>query len=303
MRRKLSARFSSLFGALPADAAGLLGLVRAAVFVVCCIKIAVAPLAPLAALPPYLFEPISLLGALPRSLQEEILRPDVLTIFQIVAGVAAALAACGARPYRLWAVAACVLFTAHQALLRSFGHINHQEISLLFAAYALALFPAGDAFTPWPRNRTPRAREFYTAPIFLAAAGLLLPYCGIAAYRLARSGFAALTGASLPAYYVKNSLSVGYEPIGNFILQHPLIAKASQATAPVVLFFELTAPLALVYRRYRHFWLGFAVVFHLLSWLFMYILFWESLLLALVILPVLDRLSERREPSNAAGAA
>jgi hypothetical protein len=70
-----------------------------------------------------------------------------------------------------------------------------------------------------------------------------------------------------------------------------------------VWFFELTAPLALVYRRYRHFWLGFAVVFHLLSWLFMYILFWESLLLALVILPVLDRLGEQREPSNAAGAA
>lgn len=279
-------------GHLPPEPDRMLGVVRAVIFGVWFLKVATAPLAPLAELPAALFHPLALLGAVPAGAWSRLLRADVLTGFQILVCLAAALAALGIRPYRLNAAAAGVLLTLHQVLVRSFGHVNHQEISLLFAAYALALFPAADAFTPRPRRAPPRLPALYAAPIVLVAALLLLPYAAIAAFRLAHTGRSALAGGSLTGFFLGNSFGHGYDIVGTFVLDHPWFGRAVEWTAPVVAFFEWSAPLALVSRRFRRVWLVFAVSFHLSTGILMHIFFWDSILLAVLILPALDRVED-----------
>jgi len=273
-----------------------LGFVRAWVFGIWLCKVATAPFFLLAELPVSIFEPPVFMRMAPTEAWTWLLRPDVLTGFQILLCTCVALTALGLRPYRPIAATTSILLTFHQGLIRSFGHINHPEIPLLLATYVLAMFSAADGFTWRTRRQALQPSSLYVAPILLIAALLLLTYTAAAAYRMAHHGLATLAGEPLMWTIAQHSLADEHSLIVIFIHHHSIVAQLLRCSVPIVTVFEWTAPLALVSRRFRWLWLGFVFMFHIVTWLVIDVFFWESLLLAIVILPALDRVTATLPP-------
>lgn len=287
---------SRAFGGLPSGQranieARLFGFLRAWVFGIWLLKIATAPFSSLAELPLSIFGPLSLLRVVPPEAWSWLLRSDILTGFQLFLCLCVTLAMLGVRPYRPLALLTSLMLTFQQGLIRSFGHVNHPEVALLLVTYVLAIFPAADGFGWRPRYAEPQASAVYRAPIILMAALLLVPYTASAAYRMAHHGLTTLTGEPLVWFTVRNSFTYGQGLTGTFLLQHPIIAQLLQCSVPVATVFEWAAPLALISHYFRWLWLAFAFMFHVIIGFMMHVFFWESFLLALALLPVLDRVT------------
>src|SRR5688572_19226666 len=147
--------------------ARVLGLMRAWVFGVWAALMALEPLHTIAELPRCAFFAAGILRAIPGL--EALLAPGPLTALRIAIVIACALAALGVKG-RAFGAAAAALLVVEQGLLRGFGHVNHAELPLLWAAILLPLFPCSDAFAAKPD----RARgSAYAAGAVTIAAMLL----------------------------------------------------------------------------------------------------------------------------------
>jgi hypothetical protein len=270
-----------------------LGVVRAAVFAIWLLEVVPDPLSFLAALPDAMRRPVGVFGHVPGAL----ITAGALDAFKaiLVALIAACLA--GLPGYRVLAPLTALALTVDQALLRDYTFVNHEELALLIVTWVLALFPAADGFS-WPA-RPPSARpEVYVAAMRAAAAFLLLPYCLIAAHRLATAAPAVFTGESLPYWFASlSSLDRDGWGVGVWLLGHPWLVTLFKAGFFVTTCFELLAPLCLVLPRFRRAWIAVVVTFHLVNWFTLNLFFWQNALLVPLLVaewePLLRRWSGR----------
>ena len=264
--------------------ADVLGAIRAVVFSMWLLEVVPDPLSFWGELPASMNKPIGVFKLVPEEAWERVLEPEALAEAQRVLVVLLVLCAVGARPYRPLAIATAALLTGHQALLRGFTFVNHEELCLLISTYVLALFPAADRFA-WPRRRRPLERpEVYAAALDAMSLALVIPYAGIASRRVVLGGSEIFLGDSVPYWLGSlDALDRGAAGIGRWLLRHPGLVRLLKAGFAVTTGFELLAPLALVMPRFRRAWSGVMVAMHLVNKFTLKLFFWENTVLILLL--------------------
>lgn len=271
-----------------------LGVVRAAVFLMWLVVVVPDPLSIYADLPATMFQPVGIFRALPRTVWLHFLEPGVLGAFKAALVVVVVLAAIGVRPYRPIALLAAGLLTIHQGLVRGFTFASHEELSLLVVTYLLVVFPSADGFA-WPRRRSPSADQgVYATGLFSMALLLLVPYCGIAAHRLAVGAPDVFTDDTVRSWLASlDSLDRDASGLGLWLLGHPSLITVLTAGFIITTIFELLAPLCLILPRFRRVWMVVIVSFHIVNWFTLNLFFWQNILLILFLLGDTDRVVTR----------
>jgi hypothetical protein len=238
------------------------------------------PLPELQHLPLEFFHPLGLvLRAVPESLHPLLLTGPFL--WGLKGALLVSILCVLAGRFRLFAlVAACFLLTAEQSLIRSFGHVNHAELGLLYAAYCITFFAIADRLTG---ERKP------AVPIVAFLFFFFLSYTFIGTYRLVYGGWPTFTTGRLTYWITYNTYDASFYSmkLGALVLQYPWLNFLLNAGLPVITFFEILAPFTLLSNRFRLLFLIVIVPFHLFNFLFMDILFLENLILIVLLLAVL----------------
>lgn len=253
----------------------------------------------LAVLPHSVYEPVGFLAVLPEAIWSTLLRVEWLVGLKLATLLVLGLVLLG-RGGRLAPVAACVLLTLRQGLKRGFaGHLEHQDLVLLYAAYLLALCPLADRLVPPQHRRVPASWTLDGVPLVGIVLALCLTYTFAGVYRLLHGGLALFTSAQLPAFVARNSLQLVHPTgnLGHWVLNSPAAAWLLAVGFPFVTAFEVLAPLCLFVRGFRYAFVAVMVPFHVLSWLVMQVWFWENLVLYVLFFD-LDRLVSRRLPGQ-----
>ena len=266
-----------------------LGVIRAAVFAIWLLDVVPDDLAFWGELPASMHEPIGVFKLVPRDPWNRMLQPERLEQFKRVLVVLLTMSAAGAPPYRTAATATAGMLTAHQAILRGFTFVNHEELALLISAYILALFPAADGFALSRRRRRRRHRaaspETYAAALDAMALLLLIPYTEIAARRFARASPKVFTGDSLPHWLASlDALDRDAFGLGPWLLAHPPAVRFLKLGFAVTSVFELLGPLCLIAPRLRRLWVGVIVTLHVVNRFTLKLFFWQNTALILLLL-------------------
>ena len=226
----------------------LLRLARLGIAGLWIVKLLLDPLWWLADFPRELFRPPGLIALFPRSFQDWLLTaPGLMTLWLLTLAV---LAACLSRRFFLAAsLPAALLLTVYTSLIRGFGPAVHTDIVLLLAIYALAFFAWADRLAPV--GKKPASRASY--PLVTIVAMLCLSYCLVGLNRTIAGGTRVFTGDTMEVWAIDASLRGYYfnTNIGWHLPEWPLVALMLRLGLPAITFFEMTAPLCLVWARYR----------------------------------------------------
>jgi len=252
------------------------------------------PLIDLTAIPVSEFSPVGPPGWLPRALEIHLLEPGVLQ-FLWWSSVAALVCILFDRLTSPAWLVAVVGLTTIQSIVRGFGHINHAEVCLLYAVYALALTAGIERMAVRPANAALQA-----LPLVMTASALSFTYSLVAIYRLSHGAPAIFTSGSLVEWMVESS----YAPVGWHASLGAMAATTPARWAvamsfPVVTLFELAAPLCLILPRFRALCVPVLGFFHVATALSMNIVFWESF----ALLPLLTTFPRRFAPVPVGSAA
>lgn len=255
------------------------GLLRVWVFGLWLVDVARDPLGDLAHLPRELFTPPGLLMLLPEAWWDLVLSAVGLTCLKTLLLVTL-IAATAGWVFRPAALLASLLLIMTQGMIRGFGHINHAEIPMLYAAFLLALFPCADAWA-LRHSRVPRARpEVYAAPFLLIVAALCFSYFFAGVNRVIH-GREVFFSQSMQSWLISGALrEAGSSPgLGRLANDMPVFQLTMNAGFYLVSLLELLAPISLVSRRFRWIFCPLMGLFHLLAWFGMNLLFWAHLAL------------------------
>ncbi len=255
----------------------LLRLARLGVFGLWAVKLLLDPLWRLAGLPRELFLPTGVLAIFPAPFVEDLLSTPGLTALWI--GTMALLAAALTnRLFPLTSALAALALTVYSSLIRGFGPPVHTDIVLLLAVYAWALFSWADALA-----RKKGAES--SAPLVTIVALLCLSYTFVGINRLLLGGPRLFTGDTMEVWTIDASLRGYYfnTNLGWHVSEWPWVVLFLKLGLPAITFFEITAPLCLLWPRYRWIFIPVMLSFHLLSLVFMNIFFFDDMLLYLLL--------------------
>lgn len=259
-----------------------LAALRIWVFGLWTVKLFATPVGEIGLLPRAMFEPIGLLRLFPGSLMDVVLAQTFLDVARpILIGLCVAVAL-ALPPYRVLSVTAALGLTLWQTLSRSVGVVNHPEVTLLLATYAIVIFPAADRLAPLRRRL--HDASTYDAGVLVAALVVLLPYTASAGYRMAHHAWATLHSQIAPDLLLRQGFGNGVAWFAEVALTHPLVAAFINLGAVVTTLIEFAAPLAIVHRRLRWPIATFMVTFHVLMYLLIRVMFWETALLVPAVL-------------------
>ena len=248
--------------------------IRIVVFGLWLVKTILTPVDSLGWLPLSLFQPVGFLAALPDAALRFLVQSASLYWLKVAVIVALALALVG-RTRNVAAVAACLLITLQQGIIRGFsGHVHHSDLVLLYAGYLLALFPIADRLT-----RKPASTERVLVGAILAL--LCLSYTLTGTYRLIHGGADTFGEGSATFWALRNSYQLAHPTwgLGKLLLPHPALTHVLNASFPIVTLFESAGIIALISRPFRWTFIAVVIGMHLLSWLFLEVFFWENLFL------------------------
>lgn len=229
------------------------------------------PLKSLSTLPAVYMTPVGFLQLLPQTLHNGLLTLPFLCSLKIAMLLALLCVIFNFFP-RTTGVIACILLTVYQSLIRSFGYINHAELTLLYAVYLWVLFTLVNG----------KKQEGKEAALFIAIALVLcFSYTLTGVNRLIQGGGAVFQEGNLLFWILENANRSSYTMAhaDQWIGQYPWALKILAIGFPFVTVFEIMAPCCLISRPFRHAFLCLMIPFHLINWLFMDILFLENLLL------------------------
>jgi len=272
--------------------------------------LAIDPLTDLALLPAVSFEPAGLAAMVPAVGRQMLLSPTGLLLLQLASIAATGLAALdfgGARwqgrmnglgamaprkllNRKLVSLAACVLLTVYQGVVRGFGHINHAEIVLLFAAYIVTWADWVDVAACnglAEHGGSARGRKHFAgAPLTAIAAMLCVTYTLTGVHRVMQGGVEVFAGNHLQSWIICAQYSPrGYDlTLGKWLLSFPAFRWSMAVGFPLVTLFEILAPLCLVSKRFRLVFFAVMAPFHGLVLVTMGIVFWQSLALYVFLL-------------------
>lgn len=183
-------------------------------------------------------------------------------------------------------VTACLLITIAQSLLRSVGHINHNELTLLYGAYFLTGSWVADALMK--RNGRDVKVNLSAFPFIATLAVTSVTYSFIGLFRLVNGGVEIFTSDSLIHWIVFSANRISIFP-WNFdyvVLQNSWVQVLLKGGFVVGTIFEALAPLCLVSHHFRRMFIAFMIPFHFVIFIFMHILFWEQLVLYILFFDI-----------------
>jgi hypothetical protein len=267
-----------LFGA---GSAHQVAVVRSLLAVLIGLRVLVGPYRELAGQPAALFRPPPLLSWLPGM-------PPlwVIVAVQLVGTLAALLAAAPRRPSITFPVAwASLLFLA--GLKGSLGKILHNDVLLLLAAVPFLLAP-GEARVG-DRRTSPR----YGWPVRAALIVIAGAYFATGAEKLVHSGLSWVSGDNMRwiLYQAASGGRVHSRAIPLFIADRAWLAHV---VAAGLLLTELSAPLILLFRRFRPVFIALAAALHLGTWLTLGLDYWGWALTVAILLIDWDAVAGRR---------
>jgi hypothetical protein len=266
-----------------------LGLLRIWMFGVWLVYVLADPLHLLAFLPRDAFSAPGILGIVPEGLWTVLLSEAGLHVLRLVTLVGILIVILGLVPSRLLALSVTAMLILYQGVLRGFaGHMNHAELLLLYSTGIVAIFPCFDGLS----FRKPRVREreksLYTTPFVAIAFLFCLTFTFVGAARL---------GNGLGLFYTDTLRNLAIErwiqdgaiegqrfvapstPIPGLGLIPDVLFRTSYLASTLL---ELLAPLALISRRFRYVFVGFAIAFHLANLLLLDVPFIENMFLLVV---------------------
>ena len=178
-----------------------------------------------------------------------------------------------------------LLVVFYQGLVRSFGHYNHDEMLVVYYLAILAFTPCGDAFSfdHWLRLKKSNQPPFaYGFPVFLMQLLMAWVYFSSALVKLRVAGLKYLSPDSFPVLAIFHSLDNLHDTNFRLAFWLPQIRSALPVFVGLALAWELLFPLAVFWRRSRWLILGFGILFHIATLLFMNIFFPYQLAMYLV---------------------
>jgi hypothetical protein len=287
-----------------------LGIARAVVFGTLLVDLLLDDLPALSCMPVEAFLPHGVLRLIPSHWWPALLAEHSLRVFSLCYGVILCMGLLGIGA--AWFITAIALgATAYfQGLGRGFGgHVNHQELIVLHAAFFLLFRPAFDKFSVNDaiRRRPPSCcRDPDAAARFLLrcmAFWIFVTYFYIGTARLQSSDWR-LYGTNLMMFYaVTHSVKWNYWDFSwaRNILNQPILAWLMTASFPIATVLELAAPSAVFFRRLVWPVVLALIAFHLSILVFMNIFFWQNLVL--LSIPVMGWYVDvgRRPPIASAG--
>lgn len=238
------------------------------------------PLPVIAKLPPAIFEPVGAFRYLPESFKAWWFTESVL--FWLRIGTLASLFVAAVKRSWVAGIVASFLLTVCQATVRGCGKISHDDLPMLYAAYCVSLFGMADAWVAKRAGRSGKAANLASIPWIVTVFLLSLCYSLLGSYRLARGGLELFQSDSLKWYMVHNAHLPSAFPAWDVIRvlsEYPWIYPIVKAGFPIITLFELLAPLAIVFRRFRIAFLCVMLPFFVFNWLFMSLIFWQNFLL------------------------
>lgn len=288
---------------MPASAFAL-GVVRAIVNGTFLVSVLVTSFAALGALPVTILRPTGLMKLLPWSFYDRLLTPGGMTILKVAMLVSLLLSTIGLFT-SVSTKTSLLLVVFYQGLVRSFGHYNHDEMIAVYCLAVLAFTPCGDAFSIDARRRPvgtsskgylqtflsafaqrkeEKPRWAYAYPILLMQLLMAWVYFSSALIKLRVVGLSYLKADNFLWLAILHSLDNLHDTHFRLAFWLPQVRSYIPLVVGLVLLWEFLFPLAVFWRRIRWWILGFGIVFHLSTMLFMNIFFPHQLALYLMFL-------------------
>jgi len=249
------------------------------------VAIAINPLSSLSDFPATVIHPVSFLfKMLPKSLRPWMVSPIFLIGLKVL--TLTALLGVIVNRFRCYAaILSAVLLTVHQALIRSFGFIHHSELALLYAVYVLAIFPYVDMIIQKNKSMSNQTElNCYAIPFIVFLMFMTCAYSFMGIHRFVFGGLDVFTQEKLKYWILVNNYDASYYDwnLGYLILRYPWLDFVFNLGFPISTGFELLAPFAIVFKRFRYVFLCVMLPFHVIIFLFMDIFFWENMILLLL---------------------
>ena len=258
-----------------------LGVVRSIVHGTFLISILFTSFSALGSLPVTILRPTGAMKFLPWSFYDAVQTPGAMVAFKVVLVLSLLLSTAG-----LWTVVSTktslLLVVFYQGLLRSFGHFNHDEMLAVYYLAVLAFTPCGDEFSIDSRIKKSRPAFAYAYPILLMQLLMAWTYFSSALIKLRVAGWKYLSADNLPALAIFHSLDNLHDTHFKLAFWLPQVKTWLPFAVGFVLIWELLFPLAVFWRRWRWWILGFGIVFHLVTLFFMNIFFPHQLAMYLI---------------------
>ena len=248
-------------------------------------------------LPTTILRPTGVMQLLPWSFYDALLSPEGMLALKTLM-VVSLLAATVGFFTGIATKSSALLFMFYEGLLRSFGHFNHDEMPAAYILVVLAFTPCGDAFSfdsRTNRTRTHAGGWVYGYPILLMRALLAWSYVTSALIKLRVAGLGYFNPDSLPTFAITHTLDNLHDAQFRLAFLLPRFREFMPIVVGLVLFWELTFPLAIFSRLARRFILAAGVAFHVGTLLFMNIFFPYHLAMYLIFIdwPVVVERLER----------
>jgi predicted DCC family thiol-disulfide oxidoreductase YuxK len=285
-----------------------LALARILIFSILLLDLLLDNLPSLASMPRQAFLPHGLLRLIPEDTLLWLLQENSLRLFSYLYGLVLCLGIVGLGPAWIITPLALAATTLFHGLARGFGgHVNHQELITLHAAFFL-LFP--HAFKSLSLNARlqspaiPSPSDDQTSRFLLRSLTfwIFLTYFFIGLARLQTSDWRIYNTNAMTFYAVLHSTKWNYWDFSfaRGLLDQKYLNMAMQASFPLATLLEIAAPFALFFRRLVVPFVVMLVLFHTSILLFMNIFFWQNLLLMLI--PLMGWYIDRRWTPAHAGA-
>ena len=261
-----------------------LGVVRLIVHGTFLVSVLFTSFSALGSLPVTILRPTGAMKFVPWSFYDGLLTPSGMLIFQIALVVSLLFSAAGFLT-SISTKISFLLVLFYQGLLRSFGHFNHDEMLPVYYLAVLAFTPCGDDFSLdrlLRKRRSERPLFAYAYPILLMQLLMAWVYFSSALIKLRVAGLNYLSQDNLPVLAIYHSLDNLHDTAFKWAFWLPEVRAYLPYAVGLVLVWELLFPLAIFWRRWRWWILGFGVVFHLATLFSMNIFFPHQLAMYLI---------------------
>ena len=240
----------------------------------------------LGTLPVTILRPTGVMKLLPWSFYDRLQTPGAMVAFKCLLVLSLLLSTAGFFTV-VSTKTSLLLVVFYQGLLRSFGHFNHDEMLAVYFLAVLAFTPCGDAFSVDSRLKKTRLDQpafAYAYPILLMQVLMAWAYFSSALIKLRVAGLKYLSADNLPALAIFHSLDNLHDTSFKLAFLLPQLKGYLPFAVGLVLLWELLFPLAIFWRRWRWWMLGFGVVFHLATLFLMNIFFPHQLAMYLIFI-------------------
>lgn len=275
-----------------------LGMVRAGVHGVFFFAVLFTSFEEIGYLPVTILRPVGIMSLLSWKFYARLVTPGGMKALQMLLLISLFMSMMGYLT-SITTKTSALLVILYQGLLRSFGHFNHDEMTGIYFLLILAFTPCGDAFSldSVYRPRNDRKSSAYGYPILLMQ--LVLAWCYFTAglSKLRISGLAYLGGDNLAIQAINHSLDNLHETQFRLAFWLPQFRDYLGLIMTITIAWEILFPLAIFSRRLRWWFLGFGMLFHVVTLFTMNIFFSNLMMMYLIFIDwkvVFDWFARRR---------